>query len=946
MSVELVGFENLPNVFIKEIMIFDYDVKQLEIKVVVRVHDMEDGSIWFDTSETLTQLLRIGLIMSTDADQSRRLTEGSISPTSVKSLTRSLPTPTTAETNLVFEVSFRKIIPRNTRHLNLYSFCFVDKVQVSEQFGFPLEQDYYGPIKSEKVLNNSNLFANTDVFVQDNGNYWAGPVHQNGGKYMVGSYHTDAPHAKLRKITITNAKIKDFRGIEGRKSQTSDSANNFLSNLTISYNSDTDINSMFMLNVKTLLKNYTKYGSFLNRTTPSAVSLILQSFRISLMTIQRQRIKVYNQSTRLRSKKQSTQSVFSRKNIIKTYDINGIIRNTTRLEKKGSFDVVESELRSNAGEPNRKKNEIFKEQLSDYKKISMIQELFFQYGEEIRTFQFNDYELTGKTPGKYKYKMELHFSDPIFAFLSNITRSMKQDLSDIKRYVALSSRARDLNNAGTNIQTLINSYVTYYSYVYELSQREKVKLSRKMFALLNPETATLKSTKSFQKQYEDLYTEFLIFLDLDPSKAFSKSERVSVLWKNQTTSRLMIDKVFNKIIEPSSNAVGFGYMGGSKASSMKIFSKQDIQDRGNEETSLLFTGQPNVDSPDLPTDVNTGLSDLSRTKTTYFSPTEMFKKASRIDLRKASSNAFDSINEAFYGVRAPQQSPFNGNDNNDKSTRSNEITVQEPTVPQNTPPEDTGETYVDSSDIIGSGQSFVSYTDVLDSYNVIDAQTGASKKVQNSATGYQNSRTFTATLENTLKLSGDQAAELPNPLKAVISGQSTATRTDYISSGTDLLANPKTKNYYELMNFSVQKLIYVDGFKQDRSGNILLNRPVYKTMILSNFQLTSKPVICFLEAYTNNSFNITDENKVSVVDSSFIMSDVDLTIKPTTATINNTPNYSTQGLSYEFMNSNLVKQTNQPINVEIQQTNDTPQATQQSNLITPFNPNANTFGSY
>ena len=62
MSVELVGFENLPNAFIKEIMIFDYDVKQLEVKVVVRIHDVEDGSIWFDTSETLTQLLRIGYV--------------------------------------------------------------------------------------------------------------------------------------------------------------------------------------------------------------------------------------------------------------------------------------------------------------------------------------------------------------------------------------------------------------------------------------------------------------------------------------------------------------------------------------------------------------------------------------------------------------------------------------------------------------------------------------------------------------------------------------------------------------------------------------------------------------------------------------------------------------------------------------------------------------------
>ena len=117
-------------------------------------------------------------------------------------------------------------------------------------------------------------------------------------------------------------------------------------------------------------------------------------------------------------------------------------------------------------------------------------------------------------------------------------------------------------------------------------------------------------------------------------------------------------------------------------------------------------------------------------------------------------------------------------------------------------------------------------------------------------------------------------------------------------------------------------------------------------MLLSNFQLTSKPVICFLQSYTNNKFNITDENKVSVVDSSFIMSDIDLTVKPSVQTIDNQPNYNTLDISYEFMNSNIVTQTNQPMTVEIQQTTDAPRAALQTSVAVPTNLNTNLFGSY
>ena len=234
----------------------------------------------------------------------------------------------------------------------------------------------------------------------------------------------------------------------------------------------------------------------------------------------------------------------------------------------------------------------------------------------------------------------------------------------------------------------------------------------------------------------------------------------------------------------------------------------------------------------------------------------------------------------------------------------------------------------------------------MDSYNVIEAKTGSSQKVNNALSGFQNNRTFLATLESTKLLSGNEAAMLPNQLKAVINGQSPTTRTDYVTAQTDLLANPRTKNYYELNNFSVKKLVYIDGFAQDKNNNILLNRPIYKSMLLSNFELTSKPVVCFLESYTNNKFNITDENKISVVDSSFIMSDIDLTTKPSPQTINSQPNYNIQDISYQFTNSNIIKQTNQSMTLKVQQATNIPQATQQTNISVPINFDTNLFGSY
>jgi hypothetical protein len=934
MSIELVGFENLPNAYIKEVALYEYSDTEMEVRTTVCVHDLQDGSIWSDTSEFLAQFIKISVLFSEDTNQSNQINNGTIDITTLKNIqSKSIKKPMKTEGNLVYQYTFSHVIKKNPNHLNVYAFCHISKEQILENLGIMVPKSYLGPIKAERIFNGSKLVDNTYVFARDNGEYWSGPIHQaEDGRYMIGSYHKDVAHEYVRRIIIKNTKLKDMRDVRRNQEKKSTEASNILSDLQVSYNSNTDVNALFMLNVKSVLKQKTKYGSFLERASSAVVSQILRDFTIKLMTIERMRIKTHKQSGTLRSASMKAQRVYSKKMICKSYDQNGVLRNMTRLERRGTFDVVESELRSNSAEPNRKTSEIFKEQLADYKRVSKITELFFDYGEEIRTFQFNDYEMTDKTPGEYQYRTNISFIDPIDIFLRQATRIMKEDLSQVKRYVGYASRMRNLTLANVDYQRLVESYVDNYSYVYEITEREKRNMISKKLNLMNPTTATLESTKKFEKEYKELYSEFMAFLDYDPEVPMRRNLPVSVKSKDSATARVIVDKTFDKIVKPSRNKYGFGYMGEGKMDSMRMLSKREYQERVQQETNSNYISEPNIDSPDLSQDVLAGLRNISTFSPAFLAP--MIGKMGSITINMGLDKTipFGQVNLL---IKSAKKTEVNNN--------SGGITTQSPSVPTQEPTTEGEEPFIDASKIIGSSHEFVTYSEMKDSYNVVDKQTNSGVKVDNSMSGYTNNRTFDVTLDNTKLLSAAEATALPNQLKAVIGGTTSATRNNYVSSAGDLLAAPTTKNYYEVNNFSVQQVAYIDGFMRDTNNNIMLNKPVYKLMSLNNFSVLDKPVLCFLQAYTNNKFNITDESSTSVLDSVFVLTDRDVTGVPDRATNQRQPNYNIQDLDYITMRSEIVVQTNQPVTVEIVQTNDD---TEQTSTVPIVSTNVNLFGSY
>ena len=267
MAAELIGFENLPNVFIKEISIYDYKENENKIRVSLSLQDDLQVPVWYDTSAVLTQLLQVGIIFTSDEQEILNLNSGVIDFNSNNMMVKSLGKNYEENGYIYFDLTFENVFPKSIRNLNVYSFCYISKRSILQTHGFELENNYYGPIKGEVIYSNGFLERSTFVFLTDNEDYWPGPVHSMGNNFMIGSYHNQNREKFLRRIRVKNTKIKDYTSIRNTSLSSKEQNQNIFSDLMISYNSNTDINSIFMLNVRSLLKNKTRYGGFLKRAS-------------------------------------------------------------------------------------------------------------------------------------------------------------------------------------------------------------------------------------------------------------------------------------------------------------------------------------------------------------------------------------------------------------------------------------------------------------------------------------------------------------------------------------------------------------------------------------------------------------------------------------------------------------------------------------------------------
>ena len=80
--------------------------------------------------------------------------------------------------------------------------------------------------------------------------------------------------------------------------------------------------------------------------------------------------------------------------------------------------------------------------------------------------------------------------------------------------------------------------------------------------------------------------------------------------------------------------------------------------------------------------------------------------------------------------------------------------------------------------------------------------------------------------------------------------------------------------------------------------------------MLKDFDQLSKPTLCFLKDYSNEKFNISGASNVQAINSVFVIANEDIRTPREESIPTPDPIYNAEDIGYQFMNSNIVKQTN------------------------------------
>ncbi len=941
MSIELVGFENLPNAFIKQIILTDNTEGSFNISLDIITKDVKDsnGDFLWSKDSILSKFLKLGVLFVDNKQVIQNISSGSILPSDISLFnyrqSRSLSFSKAVHGEIIeYQSSFSYTNNKNNiTDLAVFVYCFIDIKQLSQAYNLKLHVDdirYSGPIKSEKIIENSKILSQTNVFERPNGSLWSGPVHNHNGQYMIGAYHSDSPHDKLRLRKISNLKIKDKRKQKNIKPDKTSKIPIEISELTVSYDENTDVNGIFMINVKSLLINNTKYGNFLRKTSDVVMREILANFKFSLFMIERHRVTTTISTNTFGSPRDKVVSVFSKKNIVKSYDTFSGLKNNTRLEKKSTFDISLADLPSASGLKVLQKDQIYKEDISTYKKISEIKEISMDYGKNLRYFDFTDMELGPTTPGKYQYKLSIHFQDPVYSFLEATVVNMKRSLSEAKRYLGYISRKINYNYESNttkfsnytlyDLNSLTQEYLKHYSYIYNYDDSIQENMSLKIFSMLNPAGATIDSVRKFVDMYSKLLKELMSFLDFNDQKQYDVSIKKSIESKIRT-NRIVYEKKFNNIIEPSLNYKRLRYLENQDQKGIKIFTKRQVLSRVQREIDKHFNSQPNFSTKEnnfLSVNVKTALNNIRNNSTKFLSPVALEVDNQKIDLRRNENINFNTFHEALNRTRLIQ--------------KDNILKIKKPSIET----QDQPERFIASREIIGENHEFVSYDNIKGSYNEFNEDSKVQSVIVTAYKDMSNKKIDDFDLtKNKTKFTSDEYLGLPLQIKAILGRKLEATNGEFLENGKDMLASPETKDFIDVNNLNVARIKFLSEYEKDKNGEVMLDKPIYKEMDLANFSSIEKPVLCNLSVYSNNKFNIQDNLKANIVNSAFIISDQQVNTSFGSNDDTSISFLDASSISYEYTSTNIIVQTNNNTYMNNQAASTSPQssATDSSSTI-------------
>ena len=658
--------QKIPNVFIKEINLFDSTNDELSVSITAEITDTKDENSW--SRNIVNDYMRILVVISGNPSLNQNITDSRIQfdkdvlnsqyfdDTTVKIF--SVPIKTLRKIDspngLVFLSSFKAQFEKNINEVRVFCSAYLEMSELFQKANLDISSPprRYGSVSSDYVIQFGNIVNTTTVFTLPSGDQYFGPVHLHPDKgYMVGPKHMNVPHSTLSTVSVANFKLKDFRkkNFSSPISTPMNKKTEDISNLNYSINNVGNAAGSFSINFKNLLFYQTKYGDFLKTLSENAISQNLNNIKIKNFQIIRKRI-----------------------DVDETY-----IVGTTFSDFEGSEIVP-----------------------FDAPLISHISEIVTNQSD-IRTFQFVDKTITKTTIGDYQYHLKLSFVDPTVQFVSDLIEDLKTSVAQMKEYYFKLNKRKNYDFPMD--KTKMNFYVNEYkqlrfsnydnpswasanevytrtaSYLFNLTEIQKRDLSVSISTKVDPKNATVFSLNSFNEDLFILNNKFQKSFDLSNNNNQADSARVSL--KNaEHRNIIFLDYIFNETYKPQNYNISYDYMNFAPTLGVPILTKAIIENRAANEYKKFFISAPSDSQSQLIPKEYENLLDLNENLYSFFSPMSVILGEQKINLNDINLIDIKRVNQIFN--RSNKINVFSVSQSDKKHTKS---TTEEMSSPKSNP---------------------------------------------------------------------------------------------------------------------------------------------------------------------------------------------------------------------------------------------------------------------
>lgn len=510
----IIGHDILPNVFINNIEIYQ---NSLRYDIVI-LDDIENPA--WSNKKSLDHKLKIKHGIFTDESEIENIKSGASNfnahqgQIKMELVSKMKKVTTTGISNLDNRIIYMKTCTyafnEQPENITIFANVFIDDANMQ------------GPVASETIFTKGRLKTITNILYKSKEQYY-GPVHYHEGGYMEGKIHKTTPHSKIEVNSGLNLKIKDLRGkIYTKKKLSRNSMTPIFGNLLASFNSETEFNYMFFINIEQLIISKTKFGHLYKRLQLNERETILNNTVFSSIRVKRHSIE--NNSTA-------------------SFEIKDIL---------SGFELSTDGFQSTFGQE--------------------LEFISHKMGPSIRAIKFHDKTINQNSYGRYRYELEIYFSDQtvlyfktLLARLSDAINKLEdfsQMLSLPRKYDKNTRKIKDETKAGffSNNQLAQNFCYLYSkikSFIYMIPEFEKSNLLMNNFNLISPNSCTIESVAIFTSNMKKLYNELVKIYGFETSKVGSNYTNLVGTKSNNMTNKIFMKHKFKKIIKPSDSKLHY-----------------------------------------------------------------------------------------------------------------------------------------------------------------------------------------------------------------------------------------------------------------------------------------------------------------------------------------------------------------------------------------------------